>query len=492
MLNSIGYNKGNKKIKPFGIIDIGSNTVRLVVFEGVSRSPLIIHNEKIIAGLGRSLSASGKLDQESQEKTLNALSRYVSKCKALGAGMPKIFATAAIRDATNGQEFTEIAEKTIGGSIHVLRGREEGRYSTLGVISGFPNADGFVGDLGGGSLELVLINNGNPGDGITLPLGPLRLMGLKRSEAEDVINRFFDELDWFWDRVKGNNFYAVGGAWRSLARVDIAQKKSLEIVHSHSMDPKIVNNLTHLLSRLQGDSLKKIGGLTKRREEGLPLASLVLSRILSYSELKKVFFSGNGLREGILYDQLDSAESQLDPLIEGALRISLKSGSSSIFLEEIKEWVKPLSDESIDNRLINTACILSNIGLSVVANSPPHIIASIVLYSPLVGVTHQERAFIAQSISYRYGGRGLTLKYKHLLNENYDKYSKKLGKALRLAYQISGGGVNILPQTKLIIHKKTLSLALKNNASLLFDPTINRRLESLAKEYNYESTVTNY
>jgi len=210
MLNSIGYNKGNKKIKPFGIIDIGSNTVRLVVFEGVSRSPLIIHNEKIIAGLGRSLSASGKLDQESQEKTLNALSRYVSKCKALGAGMPKIFATAAIRDATNGQEFTEIAEKTIGGSIHVLRGREEGRYSTLGVISGFPNADGFVGDLGGGSLELVLINNGNPGDGITLPLGPLRLMGLKRSEAEDVINRFFDELDWFGIVLKEITFMLLG------------------------------------------------------------------------------------------------------------------------------------------------------------------------------------------------------------------------------------------------------------------------------------------
>ncbi|AQX27939.1 exopolyphosphatase / guanosine-5'-triphosphate,3'-diphosphate pyrophosphatase [Bartonella sp. JB63] len=161
--------------KPIAVVDIGSNSVRLIVYEGLVRSPTVLFNEKVLCGLGRGVAKTGILEEKSIEMTLRALKRFCAICQQIGAGEIYTLATAAAREAKNGSAFIQSAENILQNQIYVLSGNEEAVYSAYGVISTFYRPNGISGDLGGGSLELISINDSNLGEGITLPLGSLRL-----------------------------------------------------------------------------------------------------------------------------------------------------------------------------------------------------------------------------------------------------------------------------------------------------------------------------
>jgi exopolyphosphatase / guanosine-5'-triphosphate,3'-diphosphate pyrophosphatase len=160
---------------PVGVIDIGSNSVRLVVYEGISRSPTPIFNEKVLCGLGREVSTKGKLNPDAVESAIAALKRFRALCDVLEVGDLRVVATAAVREAKDGAAFIREAEKACRTSIEVLSGKREARLAALGVIASVYRPDGVAGDLGGGSLELVEVRGDEIGIGVTLPFGGLAL-----------------------------------------------------------------------------------------------------------------------------------------------------------------------------------------------------------------------------------------------------------------------------------------------------------------------------
>src|SRR6201994_679831 len=169
---------------PLAVIDIGSNSVRLVVYEGLARAPTALFNEKALCGLGREVQTTGLLAADAVEKALTALRRFRALCRVQKVGRVYAIATAACRDASNGPEFIAKAEKICGCTIEILTGQEEARYSALGVISGIHKPDGIVGDLGGGSLELIDVHGHQVRGGVTLPLGSLALQDLSHKSLK--------------------------------------------------------------------------------------------------------------------------------------------------------------------------------------------------------------------------------------------------------------------------------------------------------------------
>src|SRR5437660_6048996 len=210
---------------PVAVIDIGSNSVRLVVYEGLTRSPTPIFNEKVLAGLGREVQSTGLLSADAVDKALGALRRFRALADAIGVKRLWVLATAACRDASNGRAFIAEAQRICGTKVDVLSGRREANYSALGVVSGVHRPDGIVGDLGGGSLELIDVHGSRIKTGVTLPLGGLALQdrsGRSMKKAEKIVKDAFDDLK-LLRGGEGRTFYAVGGTWRALAQLHMAQ-----------------------------------------------------------------------------------------------------------------------------------------------------------------------------------------------------------------------------------------------------------------------------
>lgn len=469
----------------FGVIDIGSNSVRLVVFEGLVRAPLPVFNEKVLAGLGRSMAATGELDSDGEARALAAVERYAALCRALGAGVPEIVATAAVREAKHGKAFVAAAEKLAGARIRVLRGRDEARLSALGVAAAIPDADGLMGDLGGGSLEFVVLKDGVPGEGFTLPLGPFKLMNEPRARAGEIVDTALAKLGWLWPQVEGRSFYAVGGAWRSFARVDMARDEhALHVIHHYRMARDRALTLANVLEGLSGKSMLGIGGISRRRQDGLPLAALVLGRILKISGAKDIVFSGNGLREGVVHDRLPEEEAERDPLLEAAARMAVRAGRGAAVGMELQRWLAPLVDERTDRRLVDAACLLSDIGWAVHPDYRAEQAMATILHAPFVGIDHPGRAFVAQAVARRYGADGggpLMAPAAALLDEETQARAERLGYALRLGATLSGGGPGVLPRTRLRSDDATLTLTLPPGTEAFGGEKVEGRLEALAQ-----------
>src|ERR1700730_16017123 len=276
------------------VIDIGSNSLRLVIYDGISRAALALFNEKVLCGLGRGLGKTGRLNADAIAPALANLERFVALARAIGVARLDIIATAAVRDASDGREFVAEATRRCGAGVTILDGAAEGRLSALGVVAGIPHADGVVGDLGGGSVELVPVDSGRVGEGATLPLGPLRLAEFADDDRKlrDVVDKHIASVTWL-RRYRGRGFYLVGGAWRALARIHMEQTNyPLHIIQHYTVPRSEPQQIFQFIGRLSRKSLEKMGAVSKRRLESVPLAALVLSRLTQIIEPDRLIFSG--------------------------------------------------------------------------------------------------------------------------------------------------------------------------------------------------------
>ena len=472
------------------MVDVGSNSVRLVVYEGLVRAPLPVFNEKVQAGLGRTVAATGRLDPDGERRALAAVARFVALTRTLDAEPPEIVATAAVRGAENGGAFVRAMEERIGLPVRVLRGREEARLSAIGVCAAIPDADGLMGDLGGGSLELMVLNCGEPGEGFTLPLGPLLLLGQSRARAAEIVERALAKLPWLWSQVRGRTFYAVGGSWRSFARVDLARRaNALHVVHHHRVEAAEASGLAQIVAGLSRKSLEGLHGVAKRRLESLPLAALILSRVLAASEAASLVFSANGLREGIVHDHLPAAIRARDPLLEAVGRMAARDGVDGVVGSEIGRWLGPLfaEDESAPPRLVAAACVLSEIGWSVHPDHRAREAMRQIIYAPVVGIDHPGRAFVAYAVGRRYGGVGslsLGEAAARLMDEVQLAAANRLGLALHLGHTLGGGGAaGVLPAARLTLGEGRLRLELQPRATALAGEKVEGRLADLAAAF---------
>lgn len=472
-----------------GVIDIGSNSIRLVVFDGLSRVPVPLFNERVICALGKGLGQSGRLNPQGVELALVNLYRFTRLAEAMGVATLDLLATAAVRDAENGHEFVAEVEKRCGYPVQVLGGDQEARLSALGVIAGMPQVDGLMGDMGGGSLELVELRGGELGRSITLPLGPLRLMdatGDDRGKAKSEINRHLSQVTWLKE-LKGRCFYAVGGAWRALARLHMEQTSyPLHVIHGYTLSRGAADDLAAVIGQQGRRSLARSNGVSRRRVETLPYAALLLGGIVANGQPKEITFSSFGLREGFLFDRLPPVERAHDPLLLAAVDFAQREGRFPDLGDDLVRWVATLfnDEKPAAARMIAVTCHLADVAWREHPDYRAQQAFTRLLYHPFVGLTHVDRAFLAYAVFTRYGGAAESPDAAvalALLSDKQRGRARVLGLALRLAFSLSGGTGVMLVRSRLELSGNRLVLTLPADGSLPPGEAIERRLKALAE-----------
>jgi len=482
-------------VGPVAVIDVGSNSIRLVVFSGLERGATTLFNEKVLCGLGRDLAGSGHLHPRGVEMARQNLVRFTRLAKAMGARRIDMLATAAVREATDGSAFVAEIEDLCGQPVHVLDGVEEARLSALGVLAGFPGARGVMGDLGGGSLELVALTDGDAGRSTTLRLGPFALMERfagDRSAMRTEIDAQLAESGWGGEgesEAGPNTFYPVGGAWRSLARIHMQQSGyPLHVVHGYPMSGSQVNDLSRVISRLSRRSLAKIQGIARPRLETLPAAALVLNQVLRTLRCRNVVFSAFGLREGHLFDLLGAAERARDPLLAVAADIAGRAARFETIGDDLLTWTDCLfaGESATERRLRLAACLLSDVAWREHPDYRAGQAFTHILHYPLSGIGHRERVFLAVAVRARYGGAAKgreVAPFLNLLEPRAAHRARVLGLALRLAYRVSGATAPVLKRSALAYDKTVgaLRLSLPSDGSAPGGEAVRRRFDELAK-----------
>lgn len=470
------------------VIDIGSNSVRFVIYERMARSALMLHNEKTICCIGRNIANTGLLYREGCELALESLCRYRLLADKLRATTRLAVATAAARDALNGAELVRDAEKAWGSPILVLAGEEEARLAGQGVIAGFPDADGVVGDLGGGSLDMVRVKAGRSGKAVSLPFGPLRLADLSRGDVEKarkLVNARLEMLSGYWP-VGEKSFYAVGGMWRALARIDMERESyPLHVLQHYVLPQDRALALCNLLSRQWKKSLSLLSVISKRRAELLPFGAVVLQGVLTASLFRDVVICAGGVREGLIFDRLPPDEQAKDPLLDFAEGENLRLARFAAHGPEMAEWTTPLfADETVgERRLRHAAMLLSDIGWRKHPDYRAAGTYSEILHMPFSGVTHADRVFVATSVFHRYSGDTEVpahLDATGLLDKPAEKLTRRIGLAARLAFDLSGAAPGEFGQYKWRISPGKLVLEVPAKRAMIADETVGRRLRSLA------------
>jgi exopolyphosphatase / guanosine-5'-triphosphate,3'-diphosphate pyrophosphatase len=477
------------------VIDIGSNSLRLVIYDGVRRSPRTLFNEKVMCGLGRNLEATGRLDPDGVALARANLQRFVTLARDISVRRLDVLATAAVRDASDGRAFVAEVERKHGLKVQILSGAQEGRLSASGVLAGIPGAGGIVGDLGGGSAELVPVAGGQVGTAATLPIGPLRLAELAADERKlrDVIDKHLAGVPWVTTKVDGNTFYAVGGAWRALARIHMEQTRyPLHIIQHYTLPRGEAEDFLDLVARLSKKSLEKISTVSRKRLDVVPIAARVLHRLLRRIAPKQLVFSAFGLREGHLYSLLDGDEQRADPLLAGCADLAAANHRFGADGEELSTWIAPLfaGEDDERQRLRRAAALLSDIAWHEHPDYRAEQALRSVLYMPVAGVDHHGRAYLAAAVYARYGGgdAGGNI-VSRLLEDDALTAARRIGLALRLGYTLSGGVPGALARNGLALDNGAVVLTLSRDGARRIGESVQRRLDALGRSLGRRTEV---
>ena len=479
----------SETIDSFAVIDIGSNSVRLVVFDVESGYPVPLHNESVSCGLGRGVGLDGALPDDAVECALDTVVRYTRFARNLDVGALELVATAAVRDASNGADFVAAILSRTGCEARILDGAEEARLAGLGVAAGFREPNGVVGDLGCGSLELIRIGPKGLGEAVTLPVGALRVdarFGGDLAKIEEEVAAQLKAVPWLGE-LAGQTFYAVGGSWRALARIHMAQRQHpLHIIHAYAIDRRPAEDFAGLIAGLGRKSLSRIPGVSPRRVDMLPAAAIVFRRVIAAGGPERVVFSAAGLREGLVYDRIVRQGTADDPLLAAAESMAEREGRFGDVGGRLHGWMSPLflNRHKARDRLRLAACILSDVGWREHPDYRAEQAMLRVLRHPFLAIDHPERAFVALAIYTRYGGKpdaDAVQAMLPLVSKRGQRRAEVLGRALRLAYRISGGDPDLLARSELSVADGSLQLKLPKDARLPDRAALERSFKNLAR-----------
>jgi exopolyphosphatase/guanosine-5'-triphosphate,3'-diphosphate pyrophosphatase len=479
---------------PVAVIDIGSNSVRLVVYEGLTRSPTPIFNEKVLAGLGREVQSTGLLASDAVEKALAALKRFRALCETMKVDRFWVLATAACREASNGRAFIAEAERICGAKVEVLSGRREARLSALGIVSGMHRPDGLVGDLGGGSLEIVDVRGHRVRAGVTLPLGGLALQDVSAKslkKAEKIVKKMLADVPDLSDGV-GRNFYAVGGTWRALARLHMWQTGyPLHVMHGYRIPAREALEFSRLVHRVNPEMLSRIEVVADARRPLLAYAALVLEHLVRMARPKEVVISALGVREGLLYSLLDDEERNKDALIAAARELNILRSRSPQHGEELLGWTdrfmasSGIEETSEEKRLRHAGCLLGDIGWRAHPDYRGEQSLNIIAHAAFVGLDHPGRAFLALAVFFRHvglvGDDELSPRLRELTSTRMLDRARVLGATMRVAYLVSAAMPGVLPRAAMIVDHGKLKLKLEGKLAPLAGDRVFNRLRHLAR-----------
>lgn len=483
---------GVKRFGPVGIIDIGSNSVRFVAYGGTERVPSVLFNERVMAALGRGVAKNGKLDDKAMGLTLRALARFRQLGKEMGLKRLHTVATAAVRDASNGKSFLDQISE-VGLQPRLVSGDEEAQLSGLGVLSAIPGAKGIVADLGGGSLELIQVSAGEVGQGVTLPLGVLRV-GPETGRAEIVrILRNGIKHDGLKDAARGHGLYLVGGSFRAVALLDMkVMGHPLPIIHHHRISSERLPEIRQTLATKSVDELKALSQISGARIPTLPTVVELLDAMIHVLGPRKVYVSAFGLREGLLYRDLDQATQREDPLLAAALEVGERLGRFGDHGTALDQWMDPLfPDESEQMRRLRlAACLLGDIAWNAHPDYRAERAVDLALHGNWVGIDSHGRAILGRALCSAFGGDGgFDPEVAKLLKPVEVERVIAWGKALRLAQRLSGGTERLLLKTSIALLDDRLVLLIPDKYRQLYSEAVERRLVQLAKALGREAEV---
>ncbi len=476
-----------------GIVDIGSNSVRLVVYQGHPRVPATLFNEKVMAGLGRSLAATGAIDGDSMALAIGALRRFAAVAREMEAPVRTV-ATAAVRDASNGHRLIEAASD-LGLTVELLSGEQEATASGMGVLSAIPDADGIVGDLGGGSLELVRVVAGTVTDRISFPLGVLRIAALRQGRGPGFdrhVTRLIRDAGWT-GRGRGLPLYMVGGSWRALARLDMSLTHyPLPIIHGYALAPETVGRLARSIAHLSKQRLRAVPGMSSARAGQLGDATALLGVVMRELESASAIASSSGLREGLLYAALDAQTRALDPLIVATREEGRLLGRFPEHGDLLADWIAPLfaDDDPSLVRIRHAACLLADTGWRANPEFRDERGFEIALHGNWVAIDASERAMLAQALHTSLGGSTVPHPMlTGLANAGQIALAIVWGLAIRLGQRFSGGLAGPLQRASLGLKPGQVTLALSAQDRSLYAETVERRHVALAGALKRKASV---
>lgn len=494
------FERHGEKQGYLAVIDIGSNSVRLVVFSGQTRVPTPIFNEKLMCGLGAEVGRTGKMDEAAIDMALSTLRRFKALCEQMQVQDVRIVATAAVRDAKNGEDFVRKVREQTGFHIAVIDGGEEGRLSALGVLSGQPDATGLVGDLGGGSLELAQVRGGEVIKTQSLPLGPLRLISRFGNNARKIkafLREEFASIDWIKETT-GQNLYMVGGSWRNIAKLMMREKSSpLPILHGYACRRGELVDYCKRLSYLEPGNIPFGGNLPFRRLQVLPVAAIILQELMNAIQAKNGVLSSYGLREGLIFDTLSAEERREDPFLHICKVLAEERCRFAEHASVIYDWscplFKPSTQRSANKQRLNMAiCLLGDIAWRGHPDFRAEKAVESILHGNFVGINHAERAYIAVALNQAYGAPVDAPHISHiltLLKINDILEARMMGAALRLAQRLSGGTVSGLMVSQLRVTKSKLWLGVPSSYKDIANEVVAKRLSQLAQLMGRTSAI---
>ncbi|GAB4285073.1 MAG: Ppx/GppA family phosphatase [Roseovarius sp.] len=479
-----------------GVVDIGSNSVRLVVFDGAARSPAYFFNEKIMCALGAGLSVTGRLNPRGRERALAAMRRFRLLADGIGTGPLTAVATAAVREAEDGPEFcAEVARET-GIRIWVMDGREEARLAAQGVLLGWPGAYGLVCDIGGASMEMAEISGGNVGRRVSTPLGPLKLCDVpggrkaRRALIRETLAAIRDELG-----EQRNRLFLVGGSWRAIAKIDMARRNyPLHVLHEYRMSPKAARATVKFIEKASLETLRQSAGVSQARIALVPYAAEVLREVVRSFKPHDIAISSYGIREGLLYEQMPQHLRDRDPLIEACIFAESRDARVPGFGKVVYEFVAPLFRHAGPERqrIIKAACLLHDVSWRAHPDYRAEDCFDNATRANLGGLKHSERVFLGLALLHRYSNRRDGTRFaalNSLVTPQDEHEAEVLGKAMRFAAMLLPMRDASLGSLRWYPRKKRLELRLSPEAAPLYGEVAEARFRSLCDSLAAEPAV---
>jgi len=484
------------------ILDIGSNAIRLVIYDSLNRTPVKIHNERIVCNLAADLSKTDRISDEAFKKAIEGIGSFARLIKDMNITNVRAVATAAIRDAENGQDLIDRVKADYNFVVEIIDGDDEARLSALGVLANGMGRNGIIGDFGGGSLELIVVEEGEVKQKVSIPIGSHRL--LSEQSKEDIIKKINEALDTvdFLDSYIGKNFYALGGSWRSMAKAHINMVDyPIRTIDHYRIEGNKVMDFAQLISKQNQASMEKTMGLPRKRVKDLSVASLVMLELFKRIKPSNVYFSGTGLREGLLFEQMPAKSPDEDVLILSCIKyVSRNSRFNDMqMFEYLYDWILPLfagKDAKI-LRWLKASCYLSDVSLYEHEEYQADHAFQRLLVMPFYGITHEGRAFLALTEYVRYNGY-IRRNYRSKGKPEINRISQMIldsktvdltliaGLALHMAYILTGGDLHLLNNSKFVVEGKNLKFEMKNGEKIVNIDSANETLLRIAEAMRLE------
>lgn len=469
-----------------GVIDIGSNSVRLVIYDRLKRVPRPLFNEKSACGLGNGIHFTGKLDENSKIKASRCLSRFAYLSRTMKVDQLYAVATAALRDASDGPAFIREQEEKLGIKIEIISGEREAQLAAQGILSSINLPEGIAADLGGGSLEIVSLRHQHVQHQATFPLGSLRLLDAYKDDLSAIRKKVKEALqEVYWIKDVGQSFYAIGGGFRSIAQVHMRKERyPVRVLHQYSVPAEQLYPFFSYLLSLAPKEIQQIKGLNTRRKNSFLPSIVVLEEIMKQMSAEEVVFSAAGIREGLLYEKLPPQEYLRDALTASVSALTGRDMETDAYADTLMRWQEQLLDgETLaEKRLRRAACQLSEVALAVSPDFRAEWVFEHILVASLYGLDHRERVMLALACYYRHHHKfKLNSPTINLLQEEDKLWAKLVGQLSGIAFDLSAGIPDILDKISLSVEGSEVKIRQDESVAMILPEETTKRLEGLGE-----------